>query len=178
MQSCGSEDPAGSSGRVTLVEELLRRGYAASAWTTLQVRPGQEVIRRQPASLSCVSLVEAIEEVGLMIRHAGPTATISSQAPPDRRNLSYSTHIAYEPARTNERIMPRPATPRSPRTGTGGCGRSPTCRSSWYSESADEWPSYGGQQRERPQRCRSYGFQKLGGGVSTSPAPPGAVQAP
>ena len=74
--------------------------------------------------------------------------------------ISYFHTYAYDLLATNERIIAASATRRSPRTGTAGCGRSPTCPPRWSSRAPTSGRLTRGSSGDPPP-LSSYGFQKL-----------------
>jgi UDP-glucose 4-epimerase len=75
--------------------------------------------------------------------------------------ISYFHTYAYDLLATNERIMASSCDAAVTAFKTGRLQRVTYISSSMVFESADQWPSYEGQQLEIPPPASSYGFQKL-----------------
>ena len=167
---------SGSAGFIGgyVVEELLKRGYAVvgvdnfskygKVAKSYDDHPRYRWSRATPGTSA------------LMTRAAGRLRPLHRRRGHDRRHLLLP-HLRLRPARHQRADhRRRRATPRSPRTGTGGCGRSPTCRSSMVFESADDWPSYEGQERRDPAAAVVLRLPEAGGRV-LRPGRLGAVRA-
>jgi nucleoside-diphosphate-sugar epimerase len=75
--------------------------------------------------------------------------------------ISYFHTYAYDLLATNERIIAASCDAAIAARRDGRLRKVTYLSSSMVFESADEWPSYEGQQREIPPPLSSYGFQKL-----------------
>src|SRR5207237_6262903 len=75
--------------------------------------------------------------------------------------ISYFHTYAYDLLATNERIIASSCDAAIAARRDGRLRKVTYLSSSMVFESADEWPSYEGQQREIPPPLSSYGFQKL-----------------
>jgi nucleoside-diphosphate-sugar epimerase len=75
--------------------------------------------------------------------------------------ISYFHTYAYDLLATNERIIAASCDGAIAAHRAGRLRKVTYVSSSMVFESADEWPSYEGQQREIPPPLSSYGFQKL-----------------
>ena len=75
--------------------------------------------------------------------------------------ISYFHTYAYDLLATNERIIAASCDAAIAAHRDGRLRKVTYLSSSMVFESADEWPSYEGQQREIPPPLSSYGFQKL-----------------
>src|SRR5208283_1309679 len=75
--------------------------------------------------------------------------------------ISYFHTYAYDLLATNERIIAASCDAAIAAHRDGQLRKVTYLSSSMVFESADEWPSYEGQQREIPPPLSSYGFQKL-----------------
>ena len=75
--------------------------------------------------------------------------------------ISYFHAYAYDLLATNERIIAASCDAAIKARAEGRLRKVTYLSSSMVFESADQWPSYEGQQREIPPPVSSYGFQKL-----------------
>ena len=75
--------------------------------------------------------------------------------------ISYFHTYAYDLLATNERIMAASCDAAIKAHGNGRLTKVTYLSSSMVFESADDWPSYEGQERKIPPPISSYGFQKL-----------------
>src|SRR5580704_15379145 len=151
---------SGSAGFIGgyLVEDLLARGYAVTGIDNFS-KYGR--VKKSYDGNPDYTLVEGdARDVDLM---AGLLADcdhfIAGAAMIG--GISYFHTYAYDLLATNERIIAASCDAAIRAHRAGRLRKVTYLSSSMVFESADEWPSYEGQQREIPPPLSSYGFQKL-----------------
>mgnify|MGYP003693648803 CR=1 FL=1 len=152
---------SGSAGFIGgyVVEELLNRGYAVVGLDDFS-KYGK--VRKSYDDDPRYRLVEGdARDVGLMTQAAGRLRSLHRQAQPMIGGISYFHTYAYDLLATNERIIAASCDAAITARQDGRLQKVTYLSSSMVFESADEWPSYEGQQREIPPPLSSYGFQKL-----------------
>ena len=152
---------SGSAGFIGgyLVEELLRRGYAVVGVDNFS-KYGK--VRKSYDDHPRYELVEGdARDVGLMTRLLSDCDQFVAGAAMIG-GISYFHTYAYDLLATNERIIASSCDAAIAAHQQGRRLKKVTyLSSSMVFESATEWPSYEGQQREIPPPLSSYGFQKL-----------------
>src|SRR3989440_10840762 len=151
---------SGSAGFIGgyVVEELLRRGYAVVGLDNFS-KYGK--IRKSYDENPRYRLVEGdARDVGLMSRLLADCDHFIAGAAMIG-GISYFHTYAYDLLATNERIIASSCDAAIAAHRDGRLRKVTYLSSSMVFESADEWPSYEGQQREVPPPLSSYGFQKL-----------------
>jgi UDP-glucose 4-epimerase len=151
---------SGSAGFIGgyVVEELLARGYAVTGIDNFS-KYGR--VRKSYDSHPDYTLVEGdAQDVGLMARLlAGCDHFIAGAAMIG--GISYFHTYAYDLLATNERIIAASCDAAIRAQRDGRLGKVTYLSSSMVFESASDWPSHEGQEREIPPPHSSYGFQKL-----------------
>jgi nucleoside-diphosphate-sugar epimerase len=151
---------SGSAGFIGgyLVEELLRRGYAVTGVDNFS-KYGQ--VAKSYDGHPHYQLVEGdARDTALMTRLlAGCDHFIAGAAMIG--GISYFHAYAYDLLAANERIIAASCDAAIAAHREGRLRKVTYLSSSMVFESAAEWPSYEGQQREIPPPLSSYGFQKL-----------------
>jgi UDP-glucose 4-epimerase len=150
---------SGSAGFIGgyVVEELLNRGYAVVGLDNFS-KYGK--VRKSYDTNPRYCLVEGdARDVGLMTRLLADCDHFIAGAAMIGGISYFHTHV-YDLLATNERIIAASCDAAIARR-DGRLRKVTYLSSSMVFESADEWPSYEGQQREIPPPMSSYGFQKL-----------------
>ena len=141
-----------------VVEELLNRGYAVVGLDDFS-KYGK--VRKSYDDDPRYRLVEGdARDVGLMTRLLADCDHFIAGAAMIG-GISYFHAYAYDLLATNERIIAASCDAAIAARRDGRLRKVTYLSSSMVFESADEWPSYEGQQREIPPPLSSYGFQKL-----------------
>jgi UDP-glucose 4-epimerase len=151
---------SGSAGFIGgyVVEELLNRGYAVVGLDNFS-KYGK--VRKSYDDDPRYRLVEGdARDVGLMTRLLADCDHFIAGAAMIG-GISYFHTYAYDLLATNERIIAASCDAAIAARRDGRLQKVTYLSSSMVFESADEWPSYEGQQREIPPPLSSYGFQKL-----------------
>jgi len=151
---------SGSAGFIGgyVVEELLNRGYAVVGLDDFS-KYGK--VRKSYDDDPRYRLVEGdARDVGLMTRLLANCDHFIAGAAMIG-GISYFHTYAYDLLATNERIIAASCDAAIAARRDGRLRKVTYLSSSMVFESADEWPSYEGQQREIPPPLSSYGFQKL-----------------
>src|SRR5271167_3383981 len=151
---------SGSAGFIGgyVVEELLRRGYAVVGLDNFS-KYGK--VRKSFDSHPYYQLVEGdAQDVELMTRLLADCDHFIAGAAMIG-GISYFHTYAYDLLATNERIIAASCDAAIAARRDGQLRKVTYLSSSMVFESADEWPSYEGQQRQIPPPLSSYGFQKL-----------------
>jgi UDP-glucose 4-epimerase len=151
---------SGSAGFIGgyVVEELLRRGYAVVGLDNFS-KYGK--VRESYDSHPSYQLVEGdAQDVQLMTRLLADCDHFIAGAAMIG-GISYFHTYAYDLLATNERIIAASCDAAIAARRDGRLRKVTYLSSSMVFESADEWPSYEGQQRQIPPPLSSYGFQKL-----------------
>jgi UDP-glucose 4-epimerase len=151
---------SGSAGFIGgyVVEELLNRGYAVVGLDNFS-KYGK--IRKSYDDNPRYRLVEGdARDVGLMSRLLADCDHFIAGAAMIG-GISYFHTYAYDLLATNERIIAASCDAAIAARRDGRLRKVTYLSSSMVFESADEWPSYEGQQWEIPPPLSSYGFQKL-----------------
>jgi UDP-glucose 4-epimerase len=151
---------SGSAGFIGgyVVEELLNRGYAVMGLDDFS-KYGK--VRKSYDDDPRYRLVEGdARDVGLMTRLLADCDHFIAGAAMIG-GISYFHTYAYDLLATNERIIAASCDAAITARRDGRLRKVTYLSSSMVFESADEWPSYEGQQREIPPPLSSYGFQKL-----------------
>src|SRR6202041_118916 len=151
---------SGSAGFIggDVVEELLRRGYAVGGGDNFS-KDGQ--VRKSYDSHPRYELVEGdARDVGLMRSLlTGADHFVAGAAMIG--GISYFHTYAYDLLAANERIMASSCDAAIEAHKNGRLKKMTYMSSSMVYESATEWPSAEGSEREIPPPLSSYGFQKL-----------------
>jgi UDP-glucose 4-epimerase len=151
---------SGSAGFIGgyVVEELLKRGYAVVGLDNFS-KYGK--VRKSYDDHPDYRLVEGdARDVGLLTQLlAGCDHFIAGAAMIG--GISYFHTYAYDLLATNERIIAASCDAAIAAHRDGRLRKVTYLSSSMVFESATEWPSAAGQQREIPPPLSSYGFQKL-----------------
>src|ERR1700691_4273301 len=151
---------SGSAGFIGgyVVEELLKRGYAVVGLDNFS-KYGK--VRKSYDEHPHYQLIEGdARDVGLMRSLlTGADHFIAGAAMIG--GISYFHTYAYDLLATNERIIASSCDAAIAAHRDGRLRKVTYLSSSMVFESADEWPSYEGQQRRIPPPLSSYGFQKL-----------------
>ena len=151
---------SGSAGFIGgyLVEELLKRGYAVVGLDNFS-KYGK--VRKSYDDDPRYRLVEGdARDAGLMTELLADCDHFIAGAAMIG-GISYFHTYAYDLLATNERIIAASCDAAIAARRDGRLRKVTYLSSSMVFESADEWPSYEGQQREIPPPLSSYGFQKL-----------------
>jgi len=151
---------SGSAGFIGgyVVEELLNRGYAVVGLDDFS-KYGK--VRKSYDDDPRYRLVEGdARDVGLMTRLLADCDHFIAGAAMIG-GISYFHTYAYDLLATNERIIAASCDAAIAARRDARLRKVTYLSSSMVFESADEWPSYEGQQREIPPPLSSYGFQKL-----------------
>ncbi|HYB14524.1 MAG TPA: NAD-dependent epimerase/dehydratase family protein [Streptosporangiaceae bacterium] len=151
---------SGSAGFVGgyVVEELLKRGYAVVGLDNLS-KYGR--VKKSYDGDPRYRLVEGdARDVGLMTELLADCDHFIAGAAMIG-GISYFHTYAYDLLATNERIIASSCDAAIAARRDGRLRKVTYLSSSMVFESADEWPSYEGQQQEIPPPLSSYGFQKL-----------------
>jgi nucleoside-diphosphate-sugar epimerase len=151
---------SGSAGFIGgyLVEELLRRGFAVVGVDNFS-KYGK--VRKSYDGHPRYQLVEGdARDVGLMTRLLADSDHFIAGAAMIG-GISYFHTYAYDLLATNERIISASCDAAISAHRDGRLRKVTYLSSSMVFESATEWPSHEGQQREIPPPLSSYGFQKL-----------------
>ncbi len=151
---------SGSAGFIGgyLVEELLRRGYTVVGVDNFS-KYGK--VRKSYDDHPRYELVEGdARDVGLMTRLLSDCDQFVAGAAMIG-GISYFHTYAYDLLATNERIIASSCDAAIAAHQQGRLQKVTYLSSSMVFESATEWPSHEGQQREIPPPLSSYGFQKL-----------------
>src|ERR1700730_3871944 len=151
---------SGSAGFIGgyVVEELLRRGYAVVGLDNFS-KYGK--VRKSYDSHPDYQLVEGdAQDVALMTRLLGDCDHFIAGAAMIG-GISYFHTYAYDLLATNERIIAASCDAAIAAQRDGRLRKVTYLSSSMVFESAAEWPSQEGQQKEIPPPLSSYGFQKL-----------------
>ncbi len=151
---------SGSAGFIGgyLIEELLRRGYAVAGVDNFS-KYGR--VRKSYDDHPDYELVEGdARDVGLMTRLLADSDHFVAGAAMIG-GISYFHTYAYDLLATNERIIAASCDAAIKAHQEGRLRKVTYLSSSMVFESASDWPSYEGQQREIPPPLSSYGFQKL-----------------
>ena len=151
---------SGSAGFIGgyVVEELLNRGYAVVGLDDFS-KYGK--VRKSYDDDPRYRLVEGdARDVGLITRLLADCDYFIAGAAMIG-GISYFHTYAYDLLATNERIIAASCDAAITARRDGRLRKVTYLSSSTVYESADEWPSYEGQQREIPPPLSSYGFQKL-----------------
>jgi UDP-glucose 4-epimerase len=151
---------SGSAGFIGgyLVEELLRRGYAVVGVDNFS-KYGK--VRKSYDDHPRYELVEGdARDVELMTRLLSDCDQFVAGAAMIG-GISYFHTYAYDLLATNERIIASSCDAAIAALKRGRLKKVTYLSSSMVFESATEWPSHEGQQREVPPPLSSYGFQKL-----------------
>jgi nucleoside-diphosphate-sugar epimerase len=151
---------SGSAGFIGgyVVEELLNRGYAVVGLDDFS-KYGK--VRKSYDDDPRYRLVEGdARDVGLITRLLADCDHFIAGAAMIG-GISYFHAYAYDLLATNERIIAASCDAAITARRDGRLRKVTYLSSSMVYESADEWPSYEGQQREIPPPLSAYGFQKL-----------------
>ena len=151
---------SGSAGFIGgyVVEELLKRGYAVAGLDNFS-KYGK--VRKSYDDNPRYRLVEGdARNVGLLTELLADCDHFIAGAAMIG-GISYFHTYAYDLLATNERIIAASCDAAIAAHRDGRLRKVTYLSSSMVFESADEWPSYEGQQREIPPPLSSYGFQKL-----------------
>jgi nucleoside-diphosphate-sugar epimerase len=151
---------SGSAGFIGgyVVEELLNRGYAVVGLDNFS-KYGK--VRKSYDDDPRYRLVEGdARDVGLMTRLLADCDHFIAGAAMIG-GISYFHTYAYDLLATNERIIAASCDAAIAARRDGRLRKVTYLSSSMVFESADEWPSYEGQERKIPPPLSSYGFQKL-----------------
>jgi len=151
---------SGSAGFVGgyVVEELLKRGYAVVGLDNLS-KYGR--VKKSYDDNPHYRLVKGdARDVGLMTELLADCDHFIAGAAMIG-GIFYVHANAYDLLATNERIIASSCDAAIAARRDGRLRKVTYLSSSMVFESADEWPSYEGQQREIPPPLSSYGFQKL-----------------
>jgi nucleoside-diphosphate-sugar epimerase len=151
---------SGSAGFVGgyVVEELLKRGYAVVGLDDFS-KYGR--ISKSYDDNPHYRLVDGdAKDVGLMTELLADCDHFIAGAAMIG-GISYFHTYAYDLLAANERIIASSCDAAIAARRGGRLRKVTYLSSSMVFESADEWPSYEGQQREIPPPLSSYGFQKL-----------------
>jgi UDP-glucose 4-epimerase len=151
---------SGSAGFIGgyLVEELLQRGYTVVGVDNFS-KYGK--VRKSYDDHPRYELVEGdARDVGLMTRLLSDCDQFVAGAAMIG-GISYFHTYAYDLLATNERIIASSCDAAIAAHQQGRLKKVTYLSSSMVFESATEWPSHEGQQREIPPPLSSYGFQKL-----------------
>jgi UDP-glucose 4-epimerase len=151
---------SGSAGFIGgyVVEELLNRGYAVVGLDDFS-KYGK--VRKSYDDDPRYRLVEGdARDVGLMTRLLADCDHFIAGAAMIG-GISYFHTYAYDLLATNERIIAASCDAAITARRDGRLRKVTYLSSSMVFESADEWPSYEGQQLKIPPPLSSYGFQKL-----------------
>jgi UDP-glucose 4-epimerase len=141
-----------------VVEELLKRGYMVVGLDDLS-KYGR--VRKSYDDNPRYRLVEGdARDVGLMTELLADCDHFIAGAAMIG-GISYFHSYAYDLLATNERIIASSCDAAIAAHRDGRLRKVTYLSSSMVFESADEWPSYEGQQTEIPPPPSSYGFQKL-----------------
>jgi len=151
---------SGSAGFVGgyVVEELLKRGYAVVGLDDLS-KYGR-VKKSYDDDPRYRFVAGDARDVGLMTELLADCDHFIAGAAMIG-GISYFHTYAYDLLATNERIIASSCDAAIAARRDGQLRKVTYLSSSMVFESADEWPSYEGQQREIPPPLSSYGFQKL-----------------
>jgi len=151
---------SGSAGFIGgyVVEELLRRGYAVvgldnfskygKVAKSYDSNPRYQLVEGDAREASL--LTELLSDCDHFIAGAAMIG-----------GISYFHSYAYDLLATNERISAASCDAAIKAHAEGKLRKVTYLSSSMVFESASQWPSYEGQQREIPPPMSSYGFQKL-----------------
>jgi len=157
MQKVAVSGSAGFIGGY-VVEELLRRGYAVVGIDNFS-KYGK--VRKSYDDHPDYQLVEGdARDTGLMTRLLADCDHFIAGAAMIG-GISYFHAYAYDLLATNERIIAASCDAAIAARREGRLGKVTYLSSSMVFESAADWPSQEGQQREIPPPLSSYGFQKL-----------------
>ena len=151
---------SGSAGFIGgyVVEELLRRGYAVVGLDNFS-KYGK--VRKSYDGHPSYQLVEGdAQDAELMTRLLADCDHFIAGAAMIG-GISYFHTYAYDLLATNERIIAASCDAAIAARRDGRLRKVTYLSSSMVFESADEWPSFEGQQRQIPPPLSSYGFQKL-----------------
>jgi nucleoside-diphosphate-sugar epimerase len=151
---------SGSAGFIGgyVVEELLRRGYAVVGVDNFS-KYGK--VKKSYDDDPHYQLVEGdARDAGLMTSLLADCDHFIAGAAMIG-GISYFHTYAYDLLATNERIIAASCDAAIKAHREGRLRKVTYLSSSMVFESADDWPSYEGQQREIPPPMSSYGFQKL-----------------
>jgi UDP-glucose 4-epimerase len=151
---------SGSAGFIGgyLCEELLRRGYEVVGVDNFS-KYGK--VRKSYDDHPRYTLIEGdARDVELMTRLLSDADHFVAGAAMIG-GISYFHTYAYDLLATNERILASSCDAAIAAHKSGRLKKMTYLSSSMVFESATEWPSYEGQQREIPPPLSSYGFQKL-----------------
>ena len=141
-----------------VVEELLNRGYAVVGLDNFS-KYGK--VRKSYDDHPLYRLVEGdARDVALMTELLADCEHFIAGAAMIG-GISYFHTYAYDLLATNERIIAASCDAAIAAHKEGRLRKVTYLSSSMVFESADEWPSYEGQQRQIPPPLSSYGFQKL-----------------
>ena len=157
MQKVAVSGSAGFIGGY-LVEELLRRGYLVVGVDNFS-KYGK--VTKSYDDHPCYQLVEGdARDFGLMTRLLADCDHFVAGAAMIG-GISYFHTFPYDLLAANERIIAASCDAAIKAHKDGRLRKVTYLSSSMVFESAAEWPSYEGQQREIPPPLSSYGFQKL-----------------
>src|ERR1700745_1465865 len=151
---------SGSAGFIGgyVVEELLRRGYAVVGLDNFskygKVRKSYDADPRYQLVEGDAQDVELVTELLAGCDHFIAGAAMIG-------GISYFHTYAYDLLATNERIIAASCDAAIKAHAEGPLRKVTYMSSSMVFESAGQFPSYEGQQREIPPPMSSYGFQKL-----------------
>jgi UDP-glucose 4-epimerase len=151
---------SGSAGFIGgyLCEELLRRGYEVTGVDNFS-KYGK--VRKSYDDHPRYTLIEGdARDVDLMTRLLSDADHFVAGAAMIG-GISYFHTYAYDLLASNERILASSCDAAIAAHKNGRLKKMTYLSSSMVFESATEWPSYEGQQREIPPPLSSYGFQKL-----------------
>jgi UDP-glucose 4-epimerase len=151
---------SGSAGFIGgyVVDELLRRGYAVVGVDNFSK---YGTVRKSYDDHPHYEFVEGdARDVGLMTRLLADCDHFIAGAAMIG-GISYFHAYAYDLLASNERIIAASCDAAIKAHQDGRLRKVTYLSSSMVFESAAEWPSYEGQQREIPPPLSSYGFQKL-----------------
>ena len=151
---------SGSAGFIGgyVVEELLRRGYAVVGVDNFS-KYGK--VKKSYDDHPHYQIVEGdARDVGLMTSLLADCDHFIAGAAMIG-GISYFHTYAYDLLATNERIIAASCDAAIQAHQEGRLRKVTYLSSSMVFESANEWPSYEGQEREVPPPLSSYGFQKL-----------------
>jgi UDP-glucose 4-epimerase len=151
---------SGSAGFIGgyVVEELLRRGFAVVGIDNFSK---YGAVRKSYDADPRYTLVEGdARDVGLMTSLLGDCDHFIAGAAMIG-GISYFHAYAYDLLAANERIIAASCDAAIAARRDGRLRKVTYLSSSMVFESADQWPSHEGQEREIPPPLSSYGFQKL-----------------
>src|SRR6202020_1879807 len=151
---------SGSAGFIGgyVVEELLRRGYAVVGLDNFsKYGKGRKSYDDHPDYQLVEGDARSVDLMTGLLADCDPFIAGAAMI----GGISYFHTYAYDLLATNERIIAASCDAAIAARRDGKLRKVTYLSSSMVFESADEWPSYEGQQRQIPPPLSSYGFQKL-----------------